>query len=116
MVALSRNIPRKQAFELLSTGDFLNAERARDLGLINRVASEADLSQTTGALAAQVPAKLGSAVRVGKRAFYEQLEMPLDAAYAHTGRAIAENMLHPDTAEGMQAFLEKRDPDWPEDR
>ena len=58
--------------------------------------------------------KLGSAVRVGKQAFYEQLDMPLDAAYAHTGRVIAENMLHRDTAEGIQAFIEKRPPDWPQ--
>ena len=68
----------------------------------------------TQALAAQVGGKLGSAVAVGKRAYYEQLEMGLDAAYAHTGRVILENMLHRDTAEGIQAFLEKRDPDWPD--
>ena len=114
MVALSRNIPRKHAFELLTTGDFLDAARARDLGLINRVAPEDGLADATEALTAQVTAKLGSAVKIGKRAFYEQLEMTLDAAYAHTGRVIAENMLHPDTAEGVQAFLEKRPPDWPD--
>lgn len=114
MVALSRNIPRKHAFELLTTGDFLDAPRARDLGLVNRVVPEDDLATAARALADQVAAKLGSAVRVGKRAYYEQLEMTLDAAYAHTGRVIAENMLHPDTAEGVQAFLEKRPPDWPD--
>lgn len=114
MVALSRNIPRKHAFELLSTGDFLDAGRALDLGLVNRVAAEDALEDQTRSLADQVAAKLGSAVKVGKRAFYEQIEMQTDAAYGHTARVIAENMLHPDTAEGVQAFLEKRPPDWPD--
>ncbi len=114
MVALSRNIGRKQAFELLTTGEFLSAEKAVELGLINRAVPEADLAAETRALAGKVASKLGSAVRVGKRAFYDQLEMTLDAAYAHTGRVIAENMLDPDTAEGVQAFLEKRKPDWPD--
>ncbi|MEO1494343.1 MAG: enoyl-CoA hydratase [Pseudomonadota bacterium] len=114
MVALSRNIPRKHAFEMLTTGDFLDAGAARDAGLVNRVVSEDDLADAARGLADQVAAKLGSAVRVGKRAFYEQLEMPLDAAYAHTGRVIVENMLHADTAEGVQAFIEKRPPDWPD--
>jgi enoyl-CoA hydratase/carnithine racemase len=113
MVALSRNIGRKKTFELLTTGDFLTAAQALDHGLVNQVAAEDALECETRALADKVASKLGSAVRVGKRAFYEQLEMTLDAAYAHTGRVIAENMLHRDTAEGVQAFLEKRDPDWP---
>ena len=115
MVALSRNIGRKRAFEMLTTGDFLSAEQALDLGLINRAVPEADLAAETRALAARVASKLGSAVRIGKRTFYQQLEMTLEDAYAHTGRVIAENMLHPDTAEGVRAFLEKRPPDWPEE-
>jgi enoyl-CoA hydratase/carnithine racemase len=114
MVALSRNIGRKKTFELLTTGDFLSADQALELGLVNRVASEEELADETRALADKVASKLGSAVRVGKRAFYEQLEMTLDGAYAHTGRVIAENMLHRDTAEGVQAFLEKREPNWPD--
>jgi enoyl-CoA hydratase/carnithine racemase len=114
MVALSRNIGRKQAFELLTTGDFLSAARAVELGLINRAVPDDALAAETRALAGKVAAKLGSAVRTGKRAFYQQLEMSLDAAYAHTGRVIAENMLHRDTAEGVQAFLDKREPDWPD--
>ncbi|MEM7188654.1 MAG: enoyl-CoA hydratase [Pseudomonadota bacterium] len=114
MVALSRNIPRKHVFEMLSTGDFLDAHRARDLGLANRVVPEEELASATEALAAQVTEKLASAVKVGKQAFYEQLDMTLDAAYAHTGRVITENMLHRDTAEGIQAFMEKREPDWPQ--
>jgi enoyl-CoA hydratase/carnithine racemase len=114
MVALSRNIGRKKTFELLTTGDFLSADQALEMGLVNRVTSEDDLAAEARSLADKVASKLGSAVRVGKRAFYEQLEMTLDAAYAHTGRVIAENMLHRDTAEGVQAFLEKRPPNWPD--
>ena len=115
MVALSRNIPTKHVFELLTTGEFLEVHRVRDLGLINRVVVPEDLDQETTALALILAQKLGSAVRVGKQAFYEQLEMPLDAAYAHTGRVMAENMLHRDTEEGIAAFIEKRDPQWTQD-
>ncbi|MEM7177845.1 MAG: enoyl-CoA hydratase [Pseudomonadota bacterium] len=112
MVALSRNVPMKQAFEMLTTGDMIEAARAREIGLINRVVAEDALAAETRALAAQVASKLGYAVRVGKRGFYEQAEMTLDAAYAHTGRIITENMLHRDTEEGVAAFLEKRPPAW----
>ena len=110
MVALSRNIPRKQAFEMLTTGDFIDAERARELGLINRVAQ--DLSAETDAFAAQIASKLGAAVRIGKSAFYEQLQMPVDDAYAFTGEVMAVNMARDDTDEGITAFLEKRAPNW----
>jgi len=112
MVALSRNLGRKKTFELLTTGEFLSAAEAQAMGLVNRAVPGESLEAEAMALAEKVAAKLGSAVRVGKRAFYEQLEMPLDQAYAHTGRVIAENMLHRDTAEGIQAFLEKRAPTW----
>ncbi len=112
MVALSRNIPRKQAFEMLTTGDFISANRAQDLGLVNRVVPQSELSATTQALATQIAAKLGVAVKIGKRAFYAQLEMPIDAAYDFTGQVMVENMLHSDTAEGIEAFLEKRNPNW----
>lgn len=114
MVALSRNIPMKQAFEMLTTGDLIAADRAREIGLVNRVVADTELADASRALASQVAEKLASAVRIGKRAFYEQAEMTLDAAYAHTGRVITENMLQRDTAEGVAAFLEKRPPDWPD--
>jgi len=114
MVALSRNIGRKKTFELLTTGEFLTAPEAEEHGLINYCVEAEDLEAETRALADKVAGKLGSAVRIGKRAFYEQLDMPLDQAYAYTGRVIAENMLYRDTAEGIQAFLEKRAPDWQE--
>lgn len=112
MVALTRNIARKHAFEMLTTGHFIDAPRAEALGLVNRVVPAEALEADTRALAESVATKLASAVHIGKRAFYEQAEMTLDAAYAHTGRVMAENMLQRDTAEGIQAFLEKRKPDW----
>ncbi|MCX7645817.1 MAG: enoyl-CoA hydratase [Rhodobacteraceae bacterium] len=112
MVALSRNIPRKAAFEMLTTGAFIDATRARELGLVNRVVPADHLTAETRALAETVAGKLGAAVRIGKRAFYEQAELPIARAYDHTAAVMVENMLWRDTAEGIQAFLEKRAPDW----
>ncbi len=112
MVALTRNIARKHAFEMLTTGQFIDAHRARDLGLVNRVVSPDALAAETQALADQIAGKLGAAVRIGKRAFYDQMEMTLDQAYAFTGDVMVENMMYRDTVEGISAFLEKRDPDW----
>ena len=112
MVALSRNIPRKQAFEMLTTGQFINAERARELGLVNRIASEDELAEATTELAKTVASKLAVAVKIGKEAFYNQLQMPLSEAYDYTGSVMAENMLFRDTEEGISAFIEKRDPNW----
>jgi len=112
MVALSRNIPRKQAFEMLTTGTFIGAARAEALGLVNRVVPPAQLADATQDLAQTVADKLGSAVRIGKQAFHEQIQMPLDAAYAYTGEVMVRNMLDRDTEEGIAAFLEKRDPAW----
>lgn len=112
MVALSRNIPRKQAFEMLTTGAFITANRAQDLGLVNRVVPADKLASATTELAETVAAKLGSAVKIGKQAFYEQLQMPLADAYAYTGDVMVQNMLDSDTKEGIDAFLAKRPPDW----
>ncbi|WP_299896973.1 enoyl-CoA hydratase [uncultured Ruegeria sp.] len=112
MVALSRNIPRKQAFELLTTGEFISAERAAELGLVNRVVPETLLEQEANGLAELVASKLGVAVKIGKEAFYQQLQMPLDQAYDYTGDAMAQNMLYRDTEEGISAFIEKRPPNW----
>ena len=97
---------------MLTTGQFIETERAQELGLINRSVEPANLADETMRLAETVAAKLGSAVRIGKRAFYEQLELGLDDAYAHTGAVMVENMLEPDTDEGINAFLQKREPDW----
>jgi enoyl-CoA hydratase/carnithine racemase len=112
MVALSRNIPRKQAFEMLTTGSFIEAERAAQLGLVNRIVPGEQLAAETARLAETVAAKLGTAVRIGKRAFYDQIQMPLDQAYLYTGEVMVRNMQETDTEEGIAAFLEKRKPDW----
>ena len=112
MVALSRNIPRKQAFEMLSTGQFIQAEKAEALGLINKVVPHDQLESATSELAEMVAGKLSAAVKIGKQAYYRQLEMPMSEAYAYAGDVMVENMLYRDTEEGIAAFLEKRPPDW----
>lgn len=112
MVALSRNISRKKAFEMLTTGEFIEAAEAQQLGLINRIAHDGTHEAEALALAELVASKLGAAVKVGKEAFYRQGEMSLDEAYAYTGDVMVENMLFRDTEEGIAAFLEKRKPDW----
>jgi enoyl-CoA hydratase/carnithine racemase len=112
MVALSRNIHRKKAFEMLTTGQFIDATEAERQGLVNRVVAADRLTAETTALAETVSEKLSAAVKVGKRAFYDQIDMDLDAAYAHTASVMVENMLWRDTNEGISAFIEKRPPDW----
>jgi enoyl-CoA hydratase/carnithine racemase len=112
MVALSRNIPAKRAFEMLTTGEFLDAGKAQGLGLVNRVVPEGDLGQEARALAETIAGKLGPVVRIGKRAFYEQAGMGLAQAYTHTGAVMAANMMREDTTQGIEAFLEKRKPAW----
>lgn len=112
MVALTRNIPRKKAFEMLTTGAFIDADKAESLGLINRSVPMDQLENEVNALADTIAAKLGVAVKIGKKAFYEQLQMPLDQAYAYTGDVMVGNMLHRDTTEGIAAFIEKRPPNW----
>ena len=112
MVALTRNVAPKQAFEMLSTGEFIDATRAREIGLVNRIAPPEELESETMRLAETVAAKLSAAVKIGKEAFYAQIGLPLDQAYAHTGAVMVENMLWRDTEEGITAFIEKRPPDW----
>ncbi len=112
MVALTRNLARKAAFELLTTGDFVEALEARRLGLVNRVVAPEALGAETAALAGQIAAKLGPVVAIGKRAFYDQADLDIASAYAHTGAVMTANMLRDDTAEGIAAFLDKRAPDW----
>jgi len=112
MVALTRKVPRAVAFEMLTTGDFLDATRAREVGLINQIAAPEALEADTRTLALTIAGKLAKAVRIGKAAFYQQIDLPLAEAYAHTGRVMVDNMLNPDTAEGIAAFLDKRAPGW----
>lgn len=113
MVALTRKVPRAVAFEMLTTGEFLTAARAREVGLVNRTAPPEDLAQAAQDLARTIAGKLAVAVRIGKRAFHDQADLPLAEAYAHTGAVMVENLLHRDTGEGIAAFLDKRAPDWP---
>lgn len=112
MVALTRAIPPRAAFEMLVTGEFIDAARALQLGLVNRVVPPEALTGTAMDLAATVAAKLPAAIRLGKRAFQDQLRLGLAEAYATSGAAMCRNILLPDTAEGMAAFLEKRPPNW----
>lgn len=113
MVALTRAVPAKAAFEMLVTGRFAEAEEARALGLVNRVVPAERLGEEVAALADLVAGKLGGAVRIGKRLFHDQIALPAPEAYALAGAAMVENMMRPDTAEGIAAFLEKRPPAWP---
>ena len=115
MVPLSRNIAAKPALEMLLTGSMVSAARAQELGLVNRVTTPAQLEAETLTLADTIAAKLGRAVRIGKRAFYDQIALDEAAAYRMTSAVMAENMLWPDTDEGVSAFLAKRQPDWPEE-
>ncbi len=113
MVPLSRNIPAKPALEMLLTGEMIGAARARELGLINRIAAPDQLQAETMALADTIAAKLGAAVRIGKRAFYDQIALDEAAAYDLAARVMVENMAWRDTGEGIDAFLARRKPDWP---
>jgi enoyl-CoA hydratase/carnithine racemase len=107
-VALSRRIAPAHAFELLTTGEFLPASRAREIGLVNRLAAPEALADDTLALAKIIAAKDPGAVRIGKMAFRAQMGLPLDQAYALAGQAIVENALRPETVAGIAAFLDRR--------
>lgn len=112
MVALTRNISHKHAFEMLTTGKLIGAERALQIGLVNEVVDEDAIDNRVRELARLVASKLSTAVKIGKRAFYEQSEMTLADAYTYAGDVMVENMLYDETAEGISAFLEKRPPRW----
>ena len=112
MVALSRAVPRKHAMEMLLTGDMIDAARARELGLVNRVVPEAELAAAATALAAQIAAKSPLTLAIGKQAFYRQAELPLADAYAYASAVMTRNMMAHDAAEGIDAFLAKRPPVW----
>ena len=112
MVALTRKIPPAIAFEMLTTGAFITATRAYEVGLVNRVVPDAELDSATLSLAQVLASKLTAAVKIGKAAFYDQQGLTLADAYAHAGKTMLDNMLWRDTEEGIAAFLEKRPPDW----
>ncbi|MBV9113906.1 MAG: enoyl-CoA hydratase [Hyphomicrobiales bacterium] len=116
MVALSRNVSRKHAMEMLLTGDFLSAEDAARIGLVNHVTQDGETA-LEGALelARRIAAKPPATVRIGKEAFYRQAEMKLEEAYSYASRVIVENMLARDAQEGIGAFIGKREPRWSDD-
>ena len=111
-VALSRNVRDKQAFEMLMTGDFIDAETALGYGLVNKVVPAAGLDQTVADLAGRICSKSAAAVRTGKRMFYRQRDMGLAAAYDFASETMACNMMAEDVGEGIDAFVEKRPPVW----
>jgi len=111
-VGLSRNVSRKQAMEMLLTGEFIDARTACERGLVNRVAPAAQLDAEIAALAASILAKPAVAIAMGKQLFYKQLEMGVAAAYQLAGQTMACNMMDDAALEGVQAFIEKRKPAW----
>jgi enoyl-CoA hydratase/carnithine racemase len=115
MVALSRNVPRKVAMEMLLTGEPIPAEEARRIGLINRAVAPGTERAEALALAAKIAAKSALTLKIGKEAFYCQAEMSLADAYRYASQVMVENMLARDAEEGIGAFIEKREPRW-EDR
>ena len=112
MVALSRNVSRKHAMEMLLTGDMVEARRAGEIGLVNRVVPAGEERAAAIALARQIASKSSYTLKVGKEAFYRQLDLPLAEAYAYASEVMTENMMARDAEEGICAFIEKRDPKW----
>ena len=112
MVALSRNVGRKAAMRLLLTGDLVSAEDARAIGLVSDVAAPSELTKTAMAMAAQIASKSPATLKIGKEAFYQQIEMALPDAYDFASNVMVANMLEPDAEEGIGAFIERRTPSW----
>ena len=112
MVALSRNVGRKHAMEMLITGDTISADDAYRIGLVNRVVDPGMARQHALRLAQKISAKSPAVIKLGKEAFYRQLEMGIADAYAYAGEVMVQNMMARDAAEGISAFLEKRPPNW----
>src|SRR5690606_492013 len=112
MVALSRNVSRKQAMEMLLTGEAIDALTARDFGLVNRVVPKEYLNQIVSKYAQAIASKSSLTLKIGKEAFYQQAEMGLADAYAYTSRVMVDNMMARDAEEGIGAFIGKRTPEW----
>jgi enoyl-CoA hydratase/carnithine racemase len=112
-VALSRNVGRKAAFEMLVTGEFISADEARSKGLVNRVVAADALDAEIESIVAGIVAKPRTAIALGKQLFYRQIEVDTQAGYEDAARTMACNMMDPATLEGVQAFIDKRKPDWP---
>ncbi|MFL6799334.1 MAG: enoyl-CoA hydratase [Xanthobacteraceae bacterium] len=112
MVALSRNVGRKHAMQMLLTGDLISAEDAHRIGLVNQVVPAGEALDAARALAATIAGKSQHAVKLGKEAFYRQLGMPLGEAYGYTSEVMVENLFAADAKEGIEAFIAKRRPNW----
>ena len=112
MVALTRNVAPKQAMEMLLTGESIDASTAKDFGLINRIVPRDYLEQVVQKYAESIASKSAKTVKIGKEAFYRQLEMPLSEAYDFAAQTMVENMMARDAEEGINAFLQKRKPEW----
>jgi enoyl-CoA hydratase/carnithine racemase len=112
-VALSRNIPRKAALEMLMLGERIDAERALSLGLLNRVVTKETLAETAEDFADKAAMRSRTVIALGKQAFYKQVELSIEQAYKVMGETIVDNLMMPDAACGMEAFIEKKKPNWP---
>jgi|TARA_B110001454_G_scaffold26970_1_gene26414 enoyl-CoA hydratase/carnithine racemase len=112
MVALSRNVNKKNAMEMLLTGDLINAEKAKEIGLINNMVQKEDLTFKVNRLAEKIASKSSMTVSIGKEGFYAQTEMDLSEAYKYTSKIMRDNLLKHDAKEGVNAFIEKRSPNW----
>ena len=112
MVALTRNVSKKDAMAMLLTGDMINADKAKEIGLINDIYSTDDVTNQTMKLAQKIATKSSLTLATGKKAFYAQAEMNLSNAYEYTSKVMTDNLMRDDAKEGINAFIEKRDPDW----
>ncbi len=112
MVAVSRNANRKKTMKMLLTGESISAKHAKEIGLINDYFEYSNLEKEVLKLAEKISSKSIKVVKIGKKAFYKQLEMPLDEAYKYTSKVMCENMMTLDAREGISAFLNKRNPNW----
>ena len=112
MVALSRNVSKKEAMKMLLTGDMIDAVEAKRISLINDYVSDDKLEEFVNNLALKISKKSSMTVKIGKEAFYKQAEMSLSDAYAYTSVVMAQNTLNDDAKEGISSFIEKRDPNW----
>ena len=112
MVALSRKVSRKRSMKMLLTGDFIDAKYAKEIGLINDYYNSKYLEEETLKLANKIASKSSLILKIGKKAFYHQLELPLKKAYKYTSKIMSENMMTLDANEGISSFLEKRSPNW----
>jgi enoyl-CoA hydratase/carnithine racemase len=113
MVALSRNVSRKAAMEMLLLGEMTDAETAKSLGLVNRVVPADETVNEAVEFGRRIAMKPKATLKIGKEAFYRQMEMPLEDAYAYAAAVMVDNMLHAEAQEGIGAFLAKRPPNWP---